>query len=240
MNSSYLKNWFILALSFATIMLFTQCDSNNDVEPETETEDVLLVDEEGTTSFSNTAFQVVINLLPKEDLSAAEESGLIFMREEEKLAHDVYVKLYEKWGMNIFNNIAQSETTHTDAVLVLLNKYDLTDPVGTNGIGVFVNTTLQGLYDNLTVAGFENQVEALKVGAAIEEIDIRDLENELNNNVDNEDIELLYENLEKGSRNHLRAFVRNLNNRGVTYIPQYLSVEEYQEIINGDMEKGGN
>jgi len=92
----------------------------------------------------------------------------------------------------------------------------------------------------LTGAGFENQVEALKVGAAIEEIDIRDLENELNNNVDNEDIELLYENLEKGSRNHLRAFVRNLNNRGVTYIPQYLSVEEYQEIINGDMEKGGN
>lgn len=42
-------------------------------------------------------------------LNAAEIEGLLFMREEEKLAHDVYLALYAKWGLPIFQNIAQSE-----------------------------------------------------------------------------------------------------------------------------------
>ena len=83
------------------------------------------------------------------DLSQAEIDGLMFMREEEKLARDVYLALYEYWNISIFNNIANSESTHMEAVLTLLKKYDLTDPAS-NKRGEFVNSDLQNLYDQST------------------------------------------------------------------------------------------
>lgn len=42
----------------------------------------------------------------------------------------------------------------------------------------------------------------------------------------------------KGSRNHLRAFVSQLKSRGIEYVPQYLSPEEYQAIISTPIETG--
>jgi hypothetical protein len=87
--------------------------------------------------------------------------------------------------------------------------------------------------------GSESLLAGLKVGAAIEEIDILDLEEQLNNVVDNEDIKLVYNNLLRGSRNHLRAFVRNITNQGETYEPQYMNGDAYEEIIKTDMERGG-
>ena len=73
-------------------------------------------------------------------------------------------------------------------------------------------------------------VEALKVGAAIEEIDIIDLQ-AAQAIVDNRDIRLVYESLLSGSRNHLQAFVRALQQQGVVYTPQYLTPAEYAAII---------
>ncbi|PHN06129.1 hypothetical protein CRP01_13135 [Flavilitoribacter nigricans DSM 23189 = NBRC 102662] len=181
-----------------------------------------------------------INALPKEDLSVDEEAGLLFMREEEKLAHDLYTAMYQSWNNQVFDNIAASEQTHTEAVLLLLEKYDLTDPVGDNAVGVFVNTDLQAIYDDLLAQGNLSEIEALKVGAVVEEIDILDLADQLSNTVDNQDIELVYTNLQTGSRNHLRAFVRNLAARGITYEPAYLSQEDYDDIILSDMENGRN
>jgi len=52
-------------------------------------------------------------------LTEVEIEGLLFMREEEKLAGDVYRYFYDLWGNNIFQNIARSEDTHTNAVLDL-------------------------------------------------------------------------------------------------------------------------
>ena len=76
----------------------------------------------------------------------------------------------------------------------------------------------------------KTDVDALKVGATIEEVDIVDLQKHLKEN-DNEDIALVYDNLMRGSRNHLRAFVINLKARGITYSPQYLTQTEYNTII---------
>lgn len=36
--------------------------------------------------------------LPKEELNQTEIDGIMLMREEEKLAHDVYLTLHNKWG----------------------------------------------------------------------------------------------------------------------------------------------
>lgn len=196
------------------------------------------VDGNGHSRFNGGSLAGTLGTLPHEAVSEAESSGLLFMREEEKLAHDVYLRLYERWGVNVFTNIAQSEQTHTEAVLQLIQKYNLTDPVGTNGVGVFTNTVLQGLFNDLTVAGQASEIAALQVGAAIEEIDILDIQTQLDDYVDNQDITLVYESLMKGSRNHLRSFVSNLANRGVTYIPQYLSQAAYDEIIGSAMENG--
>ena len=110
-----------------------------------------------------------------DDLSDNEAAGLVFMREEEKLARDVYIYLYETWGQKTFDNIAVSEQAHTDAMLELLHKYGIDDPVGDNPEGIFVDQNLQGLYDTLTATGSASLIDALLVGAAIEEIDLIDI-----------------------------------------------------------------
>jgi hypothetical protein len=119
-----------------------------------------------------------------------------------------------------------------DAIKTLLDRYELDDPVGADILGVFKNETLQDLYNALIDQGSISQIEALKVGALIEEIDILDIQHELDEHVDSQDVAFVYSNLIKGSRNHLRAFVRNLSRQGVDYTPQKLSEEQYLAIIN--------
>jgi hypothetical protein len=172
-------------------------------------------------------------------LSEAETEGILYMREEEKLAHDVYVKLYETWGLPSFQNIAQSEQTHTEAVNVLIDRYSLNDPANGQAVGVFTNVKLQELYNQLVAEGSQSLADALRVGAAIEEIDILDLEERLAQ-TDQADIQTVYQDLLKGSGNHLRAFTSNLTRQtGEIYQPQYLSQAAYQAIVGGAIETGG-
>ena len=124
-----------------------------------------------------------------------------------------------------------------DAILMLLNKYSLTDPVGSNAVGVFNNTILQNLYNQLLLQGNTNVPEAYKVGATIEDLDIFDLKTALIN-IDNQDIRLVYDMLTKGSRNHMRSFYKNILNAGGTYLPQYITQAEFDAIINSPMENG--
>jgi len=178
------------------------------------------------------------NPVPAGELSAAEIEGILYMREEEKLARDVYLALYEQWALPIFQNIANSEATHMQAVKTLIDRYDLEDPAAGQDVGVFTNPTLQGLYDQLVEEGRRSLTSALRVGAAIEEIDIIDLEERIAQ-TDRADIQTVYENLMKGSRNHLRSFVSTLERQsGETYQPQYLSPAAYDAIVAAPMERG--
>ena len=207
------------------MLLFTSCSKD----------DSLVNSNNGRINITN--LQVQINSLPKEPLSPAELNSLSLMREEEKLARDVYISLYNKWGVNIFNNISASEQTHMEAVLLLLRKYSIPDPVGNNAIGVFQNTTLQNLYTQLVAKGNVSIPESYQVGATIEDLDIFDL-NRLLIDIDNQDIRLVYDMLTKGSRNHLRSFYKNIVNVGDTYTPQYITQGEFEAIINSLMETG--
>jgi len=179
-----------------------------------------------------------LSSLPLEVVSTEEAEGLYYMREEEKLAHDVYSTLYTVNSKTIFDNISDSEQTHTEAIKLLLERYSLTEPVTDASIGTFQNSFLQSLYDSLVARGSLSLIDALIVGATIEEIDIIDIQNELDNNVDNQDIALVYENLLKGSRNHLRSFTQNLTNQGVIYTPQYLDQVTYDSIVSTPTETG--
>ena len=179
----------------------------------------------------------VTSVDPISPLSDAEIEGILYMREEEKLARDVYLTLYEVWGLPVFENIARSEATHMEVVGTLIDRYGLADPAAAE-VGVFTNPTLQGLYDQLVADGRTSLADALRVGAAIEEIDILDLQERLAQ-TDQADIELVYENLMKGSRNHLRAFASTLTRQtGETYQPQYLDPASYESIVNSARETG--
>ncbi|WP_457549475.1 DUF2202 domain-containing protein [Archaeoglobus sp.] len=172
------------------------------------------------------------------NLTETEKEGILYMVEEEKLAHDVYTTLYEKWRQRIFANIAKSEETHVNAVRLLIEKYNLTDPTEGKKVGEFSNPKFEELYKKLVKEGEKSLIDALKVGAMIEELDIVDLKERINQ-TDKPDIKMVYENLMKGSRNHLRAFVYNLNNLGVSYKPVYLSKNEFEEIVKSEWERGG-
>ena len=161
----------------------------------------------------------LINSTPKQALDSAEAAGLAYMREEEKLAHDVYVTLQSKWGMPIFGNISQSEDRHFSAIKLLLDRYELPDPAANHGTGVFQNEVFQTLYANFVSQGESSLESATRVGATIEDLDIRDLEKAAAA-TDNTDLKLVYQNLKQGSENHMRAFVRQLTAEGGSYTPQ--------------------
>jgi hypothetical protein len=147
--------------------------------------------------------QLQLTSIPPSDLTADESAALLYMREEEKLARDVYNQMFTLWGQRTFQNIASSEQTHMDQVKLLLDRYGLADPA--LDPGKFADPTLQALYDQLSAQGSVSLAEALKVGVLIEQTDIADLQARLAQ-TDNADIQLVYNNLLNGSYNHLSAF----------------------------------
>ncbi|MCA9242485.1 MAG: DUF2202 domain-containing protein [Phycisphaerales bacterium] len=165
-------------------------------------------------------------------LSPAERQDLLYMREEEKLARDVYLAMLERWEVRIFENISQSEQRHMDALGGLIERYGLTDPVTDITPGVFTNPDLAALYDELVARGSASLAEALQVGAFIEDLDIVDLREAMLRSR-HTDITQAYDDLESGSCNHLRAFVRQITNLGGTYTPEFLTLAEYEAILNG-------
>jgi hypothetical protein len=172
-------------------------------------------------------------------LTGVEEEDLLFMREEEKLARDVYLTFYALYGdLTVFSNIASSEQMHMNAILKLLKKYNLDDPAAGNEIGEFTDEVLQALYLDLIEDGMVSALEALKVGGLIEEKDMYDIQAAIDRS-QKADIDAVYESLLCGSRNHLRSFVQNIEALKESYVPQILSEDEVNEILASPMEKCG-
>jgi len=225
-----MKNLIVI---FFTSMWLSACGGGSG----SETGDFTDVDESGTTSVDVEQAETELTSLPVEQISADEEADLIILREEEKVARDTYLKMYEFHGKNTFKNIADAEQTHTDTVKILLDKYEIADPVLDDTVGVFTNADLQALYDALVDAGRESLEAAYYVGAEVEELDIYDIRL-FRDRANNEDILNVYDVLEKGSRNHLRSYWKVIVSSGYNYTPSHLSQSEFDAIVNSDMEKG--
>lgn len=174
------------------------------------------------------------NNVPNQTLTDADKDALLFMLEEEKLARDTYMFLNDQWSLNQFANIKNSEQMHMDAVENLLIQYNVEYTILPEG--QFENQTLQNFYNQFIVDGAVSQANALQIGATIEDLDIVDLETHLNES-SNTDLINVFESLQCGSRNHLRSFVFGIENAGNTYIPQFLSPEDYDAIIAGSHEQ---
>lgn len=185
-----------------------------------------------------------IAAIPAADLDETEKAALLYMYEEEKLARDVYQALYATWNITTFSNISASEQMHMDAVKALLDRYELTAPA--LDAGEFANPDLQSLYTQLVARGEGSASEALKVGGAIEELDILDLQERLAE-TDNADIQQVFTALMNGSYHHLQAFTSALlSQTGEVYQPQYMTPEAYQQALEsaatgmGDMNGHGS
>lgn len=190
-------------------------------------------------------------------LDSNEASHLTFMREEEKLARDVYLTfagIYPDQG--VFANIATtSEQTHTDTIRDKLAQFNLPDPNPTTNslpgsIGVFTGEEWGWYFDEkfsaLVAAGSVSELDALYVGAFIEELDMHDIADcpqvmvDAGYNdpcglsyTDESAIINAYSSLIDGSENHLRSYVGQIEAIiGVgNYQAQYLTQAEVDAIL---------
>ena len=170
-------------------------------------------------------------------LSDDDVSDILFLRQEEKLARDVYLTLAERWQLPIFANIARAEQKHMDLVLKLIETYGLDDSIADDTVGAFSDGFLAQLYIDLVATGEVSLIDALVVGVEIEDMDLADLYRMIEN-TENDHVKLIAHNLAKGSRNHLRAFMRALEAQGGTYTPgDYLDQETFDAILEADMER---
>lgn len=167
-------------------------------------------------------------------LTEEEKVGLLFMLEEEKLARDTYIYMNNLWSLNQFNNIKNSEQTHMNAIKTILDQNNIDYIILPEG--QFDNENLQNLYNQFVIDGQVSSSNALQIGATIEDLDIVDLEDYINEST-NQVLISTYQSLQCGSRNHLRSFVSAINTNESTYIPQFLTVEEYDNILNGSHEQ---
>ena len=196
----------------------------------------------------------------KSMLDAGEETHLIFMRQEEKLARDVYLTFAEWYPhLSVFNTIATiSEQTHTDTMREKLAQFNVPDPepdadVLPEMIGVFTGepsgTFFNETYRELTKEGSLSELNALYGGAFIEELDMHDIVLcphiivEMDNGIGDGECGLEYtdetalinslSSLLDGSESHLRAYVGQIEAViGVgNYQAQYLSQEEVDAIL---------
>ena len=171
-------------------------------------------------------------VLHAQTISENEKAGILLMREEEKMARDVYQTLNEKWDQMPFVHISESEINNMARMKLLIDKYQLKDPVENNADkpGTFNNQQLKKLYDELITSGKTSLEAAFRAGAKVEEVDIRDLK-EAKAKTSNEEIKNTYTDLISASENHLRAFVRNLKRLDVSYPPVVMDKKEFDAII---------
>ena len=152
------------------------------------------------------------SLLPRTDttsLTATEIADILFMREEEQLAHDLYARWAGMYGIPVFSNIASSETTHYHEVQLLIDRYGLTDHRIGNASAGYSDPVIQSLYTTFAAQGDASLTGALEAGLAVEERDIADLDHALANTTRADSVQV-YSNLRQGSENHKSAFLRQL------------------------------
>ena len=229
-----MKNVVLSGFIIASLLVASSCQKDNMNAENAQYASVLTVASDGTTAVIEANLKSA--LIETSALTQSELASLLKMKEEEKLARDVYTALGVKWGSVVFTNISAAENNHLNAIVLLLTNYGSTE-TSIGEAGVFADVAIQTLYNDLVAKASVSIDEAYKTGALIEEMDIKDLIQALSSTT-NENVTLVFENLLKGSRNHLRAFNRQLTTLGIVYTPVYISQTDYDLIVTSPMEKG--
>lgn len=164
-------------------------------------------------------------------------AALRFQIDEERMARELYTAFGAQWDLRPFEQIPEAESRHEAALRALAARAGVTGPAATPG--KFGTAAVQKRYDTLLARGRESAEAALRAGAFVEEQDIADLRT-LAATTDNAEMKQVVVALEQASGHHLAAFVRNLEARGVTYVPQVLNAEEFAALsAKGGHRAGG-
>ncbi len=170
-------------------------------------------------------------------LTNVNSQDLMRMWEEEKLARDVYISLAKTSNLPIFRNISSAESRHMQALEQLLRASGANSSALNSAHGVFVVPEHQQLFKVLVASGSRSPLDAVMVGAKVEEMDIADLQRLLAKTT-NAQVRQVLEHLMRGSRNHLRAFASQISQQGATYNAEFLSQAEFNRIATSPAEKG--
>jgi hypothetical protein len=229
-----MKNVVLSGLMVASLLVVSSCQKEGINAENVQYASILAVSSDGTTAVIEDNLKSALIETP--DLTGSELASLLKMKEEEKLARDVYAVLAQKWGSQVFTNISAAENNHLNAIVLLLTNYGSTE-TSIGEAGIFTDAAVQVLYTDLVAKASASIEEAYKTGALIEDMDIKDLTEALSSTT-NENVTLVLGNLMKGSRNHLRAFNRQLTTMGIVYTPVYISQTDYDRIVSSVMEQG--
>lgn len=178
-------------------------------------------------------------LLAGQLMAGSNEQLLKTMYEEEKLSYDLYTEFFNRWGLNVFDQVRESEAIHMQRIKELMDTKDIPQGTGIAGgdKGVYESKEVQSLYDQYTVLGYISDITALETAALMEESDIANLRSRIKSQSDERTVKI-FSQMERASRNHLRAFVKSLKLSGIDYRPAVLTQAEYDLIINNVTEKG--
>ncbi len=228
------NRWMIFSFIVGSVFMLFSCTQDALSPQKTTYGSLIQVASDGTTMVSTS--NLLAAFTSTASLNDAEVAMLLKMKEEEKLARDVYVTMYEKWPKPIFLNISNAEERHLQAVITLLKFYNQADTL-VAARGIFSTPALTQLYQTLVAKGDSSLVNAYQVGLQIKEMDIKDLTEALATDP-NTNIVITFENLLKASRNHLRAFYLQLSALDIVYVPQYITQDEYNTTVLSPMEQG--
>ncbi len=142
------------------------------------------------------------------ELTDAQKALLAENAETEKMSHDLYVAFFDAHGDYRFERVAQAETQHLEALRMLMDRYDVTDPTVGLDEGEFASDEIQADYDAYLEQGAESLEAALEVAADYERADIAGLEEFADDVTDAADVDQVLGHLADGSRMHLEAFSR--------------------------------
>jgi len=219
-------------LTIAAICLIISCSKANNLMTDENLSNGSAISEDELYSYITAEELPDCNfkIVSSADLTDVEVEMLEFLREEEKMARDVYLVLSGIYKKRIFLTIAESEQIHMDKVLCLMDHYKVEDPASSE-IGEFTNTYIQGLYDMLIELGTKGIIDGLTAGAYIEDYDIHDIHYWMDF-TDNESILNVLSNIVCGSGNHIISFTELLNGFDTEYTPTHITQEEYQAILD--------
>ena len=149
-------------------------------------------------------------------------ADLLLVHEQQKLGRDVYLNLYQQWQLPEFARMARSGEAQLEATRPLLRAQLLEDPAAREAVGEFGNAGLQAFYLDLTTTAAESATSALYVAALMEEVRLQDSARAIRAAGPGA-LGEAYARLMCGSRNHLRALARQLDQRaGAAYAAQVL------------------
>lgn len=150
--------------------------------------------------------------------------------QEEKMAFDLYGEFYERWSLNVFNTIQQREAKHVWCVERIMDNYGYKYRTNTN-TGLYQDKEIQKLYDELTVKGCISDLAALEAAAYIKEKHIAQLRERIRYQEDGYVVKVIFL-MESAAQSHLKAFVKSIRLSGSDYSPQFLTEDEFCNIMD--------